>query len=148
MCSAWLTLLLVVGAPSSPVVTSVPQTNSITFSWTQDDQLDVVVTYNFLFEYNGSCSVTIEPIAISFLITTINPTGLISFSNYRLTVTAVNPVGSNTTVVIVTTLPSGKTLLANNLAISLPPPPHTHTHSYRPPTHTHTCTHTLTPHSS
>ncbi len=121
----------VVGAPSSPVVTSVPQTNSIAFSWTQP-QFDVVMTYNILFEYNGSCSVTISPIpVVGLLITTINPTGLFSFSNYRLTVTAVNPVGSTTTVVIVTTLPKGE-ILANNLlhvSTSYPhtlPPPHTH----------------------
>ncbi len=104
----------VVGAPSSPVVTSVPQQDSIAFSWTQDNQSDVVVTYNFVFEYNGSCSVTTPPMSVSgFLITTTNPTNLFSFSNYRLTVTAVNPVGSTTTVVIVTTLPKGETLLIN-----------------------------------
>ena len=114
----------VVGAPSSPVVTSVPLTNSIAFSWTQDDQSDVVVTYGIVFEYNGSCSVTTPPMSVSgFFITTINPTDLFSFNNYRLTVTAVNPVGSNTTVVIVTTLPKGETLLLTFAPLT-PPPTH------------------------
>ncbi|XP_064386138.1 mucin-2-like isoform X3 [Halichondria panicea] len=96
----------VVGAPSSPVVTSVPLINSIAFSWTQDDQSDVVLTYGIVFEYNGSCSEMVEPSVNSgFFFTTFTPTNLFSFSNYRMTVTAVNPVGSTTTVVIVTTLP-------------------------------------------
>ncbi len=102
------------GAPSSPVVTSVPQQDSIAFTWTQP-QFDVVVTYNTLFEYNGSCSVMVAPRESSeFFITTFTARNLFSFSNYRMTVTAVNPVGSNTTVVIVTTLPSGKTTLNIN----------------------------------
>ena len=120
------------GAPSSPVVTSVPLTDSIAFTWTQNDQSDVVVTYSIVFEYNGSCSVMVAPRSRSAsFFTAFTPTVLFSFSNYRMTVTAVNPVGSNTTVVIVTTLPSGKTTLKMNLCCL--PPPHIHSpHSLTP----------------
>ncbi|XP_064387176.1 uncharacterized protein LOC135335578 [Halichondria panicea] len=109
----------VVGAPSSPVVTSVPLTDSIAFTWTQNDQSDVVVTYSIVFEYNGSCSVMVAPRSRSAsFFTAFTPTVLFSFSNYRMTVTAVNPVGSNTTVVIVTTLPSAPSGPVLNLVAS------------------------------
>ena len=142
LCSALLTPPpCVVDAPSSPVVTSVPQQDSIAFSWTQDDQFDVVESYYIVFEYNGPCSVTFTPIEGSLMQTGFDPMDLDSFSNYRLTVTAVNPVGSNTTVVMVTTLPSGETLIPPHphITLTLLPPPH-----LLPPTPTH-YPHTLTP---
>ncbi len=92
------------------MVTSVPLTNSITFSWTQDNQNDVVVSYGIVFEYSGPCSVMVAPIEGSVMQRGFDPVDLFSFSNYQMTVSAINPVGSNTTVVIVTTLPKGETL--------------------------------------
>ena len=91
------------------MVTSDPQIGSIQFSWSQNE-LDVVESYTVRLDYLGPCPDTIEPLTgppqdPSF--TAINPTDLLSFSQYQFTVTATNMVGSNSTVVNVTTLPSG-----------------------------------------
>ena len=100
-----------VPAPSAPVVTAVPQTNSITFSWTQEGG-DVIESYSFIVYYVGPCSLTREPISGSLAGSSRDFTAgdLLGFSEYEFTINATNRAGMSSAVLRTTTLPSGTCL--------------------------------------
>ena len=96
-------------APSSPtIVMTTPQSTSIMFTWTQPDG-NVVISYEIAYSYHGSC--TGLPVAQNFIVNggtrEYTVLGLQEFSEYTITLTAVNRAGSNLDSRTLTTLPSG-----------------------------------------
>ena len=92
-------------------MTSAPQTNSITFSWTQEEG-DVVESYTVSVSYVGPCSLTREPISGSLGGDSRDFTAgnLLGFSEYEFTINAINMAGMSSAVLRTTTLPSGTCL--------------------------------------
>ena len=97
-----------VPAPSAPVVMAVPQTNSIQFSWSQEEG-DVVESYSLSLVYIGPCSLTVEPFSGSLGGGSRESTArdLLGFSEYEFTINATNSAGMSSAVLHTTTLSSG-----------------------------------------
>ncbi len=103
-------------------------TSSLTFAWPPPEG-EIIAHYDIVATYVGDCpeigSLFTGNSASNFLRTTVEFTDLQEFSNYSLSVTAVNgSESSETSTLVVTTLPAGES--------------HTHAHTH---THTHIVMH-------
>ena len=87
-----------------------PQSTSITITWTQPEG-DVVDSYEITYSYQGPCSNAVPPVAMSTNDGTVREytgTGLEEFSDYLITITAVNRAGrSNAASTTTTTMSAG-----------------------------------------
>ncbi len=111
-------LSLAAPAPSAPVIAVIAGTTSLTFSWTQPEEGDIVSHYVIAVSYVGDCpeigNAFPEASSSNFPGTAFSFTTLQEYSNYSLSVSAVNDAGSSETITLVaTTLSTGE---------------HTHTH--------------------
>ncbi len=103
-------------APSTPVITlTVAGTNSISFAWPPPEG-EIVARYEVAVSYVGDCpeiaSTFPDSSSANFLSTALQLTDLQEFSNYSLSVTAVNDAGSSETrTLVAATLSTGSVLL-------------------------------------
>ena len=99
-------------APSTPVITVTAGTNSLSFSW-PPPECEIVAHYEFAASYIGDCpeiaSTFPESSSANFSSTSVQLTDLQEFSNYSLSVTAMNDAGSSeTSTLVATTLSTGE----------------------------------------
>ncbi len=99
-------------APSTPVITVIAETNSLSFAWSPLEN-EVVTRYEITALYVGDCpeiAATFQnSSSTNFSGTSVQFTDLQEFSNYSLSVTAVNDAGSSeTSTLVATTLSGGK----------------------------------------
>ena len=102
--------------PSSPtIVSTTPQSTSITITWTQPEG-DVVDSYEITYSYQGPCPS--QPVTGTFIVNDgnirqYNVSDLQEFSAYSITLIAVNGGGNSSTHHSVTTLASGTLITLN-----------------------------------
>ncbi len=98
--------------PSSPVITVTAGTNSLSFAWPPPEG-EIVARYEIAASYIGDCpeiASTFPDFSFAnFPSTTVQFTDLQEFSNYSLSVTAMNDAGSSeTSTLVATTLSTGE----------------------------------------
>ena len=98
--------------PSTPVITVTAGTNSLSFAWPPPEG-EIVARYEIAASYVGDCPeiASMFPYSSSanFPSTSVQFTDLQEFSNYSLSVTAVNDAGrSETSTLVATTLSTGE----------------------------------------
>ena len=91
-------------------MTATPHTTSIHLSWTQQDD-DYIESFEITYSYQGPCSSGVPvPSNMPHQDNTTrehNVTGLEEFSDYNITITAVNRAGRSQTNITTKTLPTG-----------------------------------------
>ena len=96
--------------PSSPtIVSTTPQSTSITITWTQPEG-DVVNSYEITYSYQGACPdvIPFESGSISGSLREFTAPDLHEFSNYTITIIASNGAGNSPPVTTTAeTLPDG-----------------------------------------
>ena len=109
-------------SPSAPVINVITRTTSLRFTWTQPEG-EIVSHYVIAASYVGDCPEINDVFQGStFPNTTLDFSDLQEYSNYSLSVSAVNGAGSSeTSTLVATTLSTGK---HTNTTLFDNPPPH------------------------
>ena len=88
-------------------MTATLHSTSIHLSWTQQDD-DYIESFEITYSYQGPCVPAPSNMTLQDITTRVyNVTELEEFSNYSISITAVNRAGSSQTTIAAKTLPKG-----------------------------------------